>query len=90
MQKYLVSNNHGAEECESWHRRVEAGMSHLPVHLEGTDFLCTCPEGPHAFYMVLEGETAEEVIAGLPPEWRTGTEAYPVEIFRLAPSTPVK
>ena len=86
MQRYLVVNSHTAEECEP----METAMYHLPAHLEGKDFLCTCPEGPHAFYMVVEGDTAEEVIAGLPPEWRRGTMAYPVEIFQLAPRTPTK
>ncbi|MDQ3954916.1 MAG: hypothetical protein M3285_05130 [Actinomycetota bacterium] len=84
MQKYIVINSHSAEECEP----MEVAMSHLPAHLEGQDFLCTCPEGPHGFYMVLEGDTAETVIAGLPPEWRRGTEAYPVEIFQLARRAP--
>ena len=84
MQTYVVINRHSAEECEP----MEAGMYHLPRHLEGKEFLCTCPEGPHGFYMVVEGDTAEEVIGGLPPEWRPGTEAYPVEIFELARRTP--
>ncbi len=64
---------------------MDVGMEHLPGHLVGQEFICTCPEGPHGFYMVLEAETAEEVIQGLPPEWRRGTEAYPAEIFNLAP-----
>jgi hypothetical protein len=86
MQRYFVINSHSAEECEP----MEVAMDRLPAHLEGQEFICTCPEGPHAFYMILEGDTAEEVIAGLPREWRAGTEAYPVEIFRLASRTPTK
>lgn len=84
MQKYLVVNFHPAEDCVP----MEAGLDHLPTHLEGKDFLCTCPEGPHAFYMVVEGDTAEDVIVGLPSEWRPGSNAYPVEIFPLARRTP--
>lgn len=80
MQKYLVVNRHVPEECEP----MQTAMYHLPAHLEGKDFLCTCTEGPHGFYMVVEGDTAEEVIAALPPEWRRGSEAYPVEIFQVA------
>ena len=69
---------------------MEAGLEHLPSHLVGREFICTCPEGPHGFYMVLEGETAEEVIRGLPPEWRPGTDAYPAEIFDLSPRSPAE
>lgn len=63
---------------------MEVALEHLPAYLEGRDFLCTCPEGPHGFYLVVEGETAEGVIRALPPEWRRGSEAYPLEIFRLS------
>ena len=62
---------------------MDAAMSRLPAHLEGKEFFCTCPEGPHGFYMFLEGETAEQVVQSLPPEWRRGTAAYPVEVFYL-------
>lgn len=80
MQRYIVVNNHAPEECEP----MEAGLHRVPARLEGADFYCTCLEGPHAFYLVVEGETAEEVISGLPPEWRRGSEAYPVEVFPLS------
>jgi hypothetical protein len=33
--------------------------------------------------MVLEGDSAESVIVGLPPEWCPGTRAVPLEIFKL-------
>lgn len=79
MSRYIVVNKHQPEECEP----MEQGMKSLPAHLEGAEFLCTCPEGPHGFYMLLEGETAEDVVSGLPPEWRRGTVAYPVEGFIL-------
>lgn len=62
---------------------MEVALEHLPPRLHSQNFYCTCPEGPHGFYMFLEGETAEEILQGLPPEWRPGTQAYPVEVFRL-------
>lgn len=80
MQHYIVVNQHPAEDCEP----MEAGLRNAPSHLDGLDFYCTCPEGPHAFYLVVEGETAETVIRGLPPAWRPGSTAYPVEIFPLS------
>lgn len=79
MPLYIVTNRHEPEDCEP----MDAGIRHLPVHLEGKEFYCTCPEGRHGFTMFLEGDSAEDVIRGLPPEWRRGTAAYPVEIFRL-------
>jgi hypothetical protein len=57
-------------------------MNHLPDHLQGKDFYCICPCGEHGFYMILEGESSDAVVKGLPPEWRPGTWALPLEIFR--------
>jgi hypothetical protein len=79
MGSYIVVNSHAPEDCEP----MEAPMSRLPAHLKDKDFICTCPEGPHAFYLLLEGETAEQVIEGLPQEWRKGSTAYPAEIIPL-------
>jgi hypothetical protein len=33
--------------------------------------------------MILEGDSSEPVIAGLPPEWRPGRRAVPAEVFEL-------
>ena len=79
-QKYIVVNRHDAEACEP----MEAALTHLPDHLKGHELLCPCPYGEHGFYMVLEGESSEAVIEGLPPEMRLGTRAVPVEIFNLS------
>jgi hypothetical protein len=79
MGSYIVVNSHTPEECEP----MEVVIDHLPVHLRGQDFICTCAEGPHGFYMLVEGQTAEQVIQGLPSVWRKGSAAYPVEIFHL-------
>jgi hypothetical protein len=62
---------------------MDAGIEKIGPHLEGRDFYCTCPFGEHAFYMILEGDSSESVIAGLPVEWRPGTRAVPLEIFNL-------
>jgi hypothetical protein len=79
LPRYIVINEHEPERCEP----MEAGLDHLPEHLEGLEFYCTCPAGRHGFLLFVEGETAEEVIVGLPPEWRQGSEAFPVESFPL-------
>ena len=78
-QRYIVINRHTPEECEP----MDAGLDRLPEHLKGQDFICTCPYGEHGYYMLLEGESSEDVIQGLPPEWRPGTRAVPIEIFKL-------
>lgn len=78
-QPYIVLNKHAPEDCEP----MDAGIEKIGPHLKGRDFYCTCPFGEHAFYMILEGESSESVIAGLPPEWRPGTRAIPLEVFKL-------
>ena len=69
---------------------MDAGIEKIGPHLKDRDFYCTCPFGEHAFYMVLEDDSSELVIAGLPPEWGSGTRAVPLEIFKLpdSPSPP--
>lgn len=81
MPQYIVINRHRAEECDP----MEVVLQHLPEHLRGKDLLCTCPYGVHGYYMVLEGETGEEVILGLPPELQKGSQALQIEIFPLEP-----
>ena len=79
-QKYMVVNRHEADYCEP----MEAALTHLPDHLEGQELLCPCPHGEHGFYMVLEGESSEAVIEGLPAEMRLGTRAVPIEVLKLS------
>lgn len=78
-QTYIVINKHSSEECEP----MDAGIEKVGDHLKGREFLCTCPFGEHAFYMILEGDSSDDVINGLPPEWRPGTRAIGLETFRL-------
>lgn len=79
MPPYLVVNQHAPENCH----HLEPGMRRPPPHLKGKDFYCPCPYGEHAFYMIVEGETAEEVIGGLPIEWQPGTRATLIDIYSL-------
>lgn len=79
MGLFYVVNEHSLAECDS----MEGVMENLPPLVRGKDFYCTCPAGIHGYVMYLEGETAEEVMAGIPPEWRKGTRAIPVEVFKL-------
>jgi hypothetical protein len=78
---YMVLNSHAPEQCE---QMEPAEGEKLPQALEGRDFYCTCPAGEHAYYMFVQGDTAEEVIGVLPPSLKLGkTRAVPVEVWQL-------
>lgn len=80
MSRYLVLNTHAPEECES----MEADIGKLPPELKGRDFMCTCPAGEHAYYMIVEGDTAEQVLGHFPPSFKLGrTRAVPLDVMRF-------
>ena len=81
MTRYMVINSHAPEECEG----MESDVDKLPAQLKGRDFYCTCPFGEHGFYMFLEGDSSEEVLALLPTSFRSGgtTRAVPYEVWQL-------
>jgi hypothetical protein len=63
---------------------MEAAVAEIGPELKGKDFYCTCPAGEHAFYMFLEGETAEQVLGYFPAGLKVGkTRAIPVETWQL-------
>jgi hypothetical protein len=79
-QKYMLINKHTPEQCSA----MDAGMAHIPDRMKGKDFLCSCPFGEHGFWMILEGESSEEVMnEGLPPELRPGTRAIAIEVMKI-------
>lgn len=78
-QTYMVTNRHSPEDCQ----RMDAGINRVRDHLKGQTFYCSCPFGEHGFLMILEANSSEEVIEGLPPEWRRGTRAVPLETFKI-------
>ncbi|HEX8099258.1 MAG TPA: hypothetical protein VF660_03545 [Actinomycetota bacterium] len=80
MGRYIVLNTHAPEECEA----MEADIGKIPPELEGKDFMCTCPAGEHAYYMIVQGETAEQVLDYFPPSFRLGrTRAVPLEVMKF-------
>lgn len=80
MTKFMVINEHSADQCEA----MEAGLPNLPPHLKGADFYCTCPGGVHGYFMILEGDSVGEVLGDLPEDMRLGsTKALALEIFKL-------
>jgi hypothetical protein len=80
MAQYIVINEHDPEQCAA----MEAGIPNLPPELKGQDFYCTCPGGVHGYFMIREGDSAEEVLALLPKEMKLGsTKALVLEAFKL-------
>jgi hypothetical protein len=80
MGRYIVLNTHAPAECEP----MEADIGKLPPELKGKDFMCTCPAGEHAYYMIVEGDTAEQVLGYLPPSFKLGrTRAVPLDVRRF-------
>jgi hypothetical protein len=80
MTRYIVVNEHTPEQCGP----MERDMDKIPDRLRGLDFLCTCPGGVHGYYMVMEGDSAEDVLKALPESLRLGaTRAQSLEIFKL-------
>ena len=81
MARYMLINHHAPEECEG----MEADTDRLSPALRGADFYCTCPFGEHGYYMFLEGESSEEVLALIPPSLRGGgtTRAVQYEVWQL-------
>jgi len=56
----------------------------LPSPFKGHEYFCTCPTGDHGAYVVVDGGSAEEVLAMLPPKYRTGARVIAGEILQLA------
>jgi hypothetical protein len=79
MGTYIVINRHRPEDCLP----MDEGIGRISPRLSGQTFYCSCPYGEHGFYMILEGPSSEDVIGDLPSEWRPGTRAVPLELFRL-------
>lgn len=80
MGRYIVLNIHAPHECEA----MEVDADKIGPELKGQDFLCTCPAGEHGYFMILEGQTAEQVLGYFPQSLKIGkTRAVPIETMRL-------
>jgi hypothetical protein len=78
--QYIIVNKHAPEQCAS----MEEGLAHLPDLLKGREFLCTCPFGDHGYFIVVEGDSAEDILKAMPESMRLGsTRALALEIYKL-------
>jgi hypothetical protein len=80
MGRYIVLNTQSPEECEP----MEADIGKVGPEIKGRDWMCTCPSGEHAYYIVMDGDSAEQVLSFFPPSLKIGkTRAVPLEIMHF-------
>ena len=82
MASFLIHNRHQAAECPVLYEEYEA-MGGVPALLRGHEYFCTCPTGDHGAYVVVEGASADEVLAMLPPKYRAGTRVIAGQVLEL-------
>jgi len=77
MATYIITCDHAAEECEALSKELEEVGA--PEVIRGKDFFCSCPHGHHAGWVAVEGDSAESILASLPPVFRSHANAYQTE-----------
>jgi hypothetical protein len=83
MPQFLIHNRHEPEECQALYEEYEA-MGGLPAAFKGHEYFCTCPTGDHGAYVIVDGDSADAVLAMLPPKYRAGARVIGGEILELA------
>ena len=83
MAQFLIHNRHEPHECQALNEEYEA-MDGLPVAFTGHEYFCTCPAGDHGAYVIVDGDSADTVLAILPPKYRGGARVIAGEILDLA------
>ncbi len=82
MASFLIQNRHAAEECQALSDEYEA-MGGLPTAFRGHEYFCTCPTGDHGAYVIVDGDSADTVLAMLPSRFRGGASVIAGEILDL-------
>ncbi len=83
MAQFLIHNRHEPQECEDLNKEYEA-IGGLPAPFKGHEYFCTCPTGDHGAYVVVDGDSADAVLAMLPPKYRAGARVIAGEVLDLA------
>ncbi len=83
MAQFMIHNTHQPEECQVLFEEYEA-RGGLPATLNGHEYFCTCPTGDHGAYVIADGDSAEDVLAMLPPKYRAGSRVVAGQILELA------
>ena len=81
MATYIITCDHEASECAA----IEEELQRLgPAEaIRDKDFFCSCPYGKHAGWVAVEAESAESILASLPPVFGSHANAYQVETVRF-------
>ena len=82
MASFLIHNRHAPEECQTLAEEYEA-MGGLPEAFRGHEYFCTCPAGDHGAYVIVDGDSADALLAMLPPRFRSGSRVIAGEILDL-------
>ncbi len=82
MARFLIHNRHEPEECQVLYEEY-AAMGGLPAAFRGHEYFCTCPTGDHGAYAVVDGDSADDVLAMLPPKYRSGTQMIAGQVLEL-------
>jgi hypothetical protein len=82
MATFLIHNRHQAAECPVLDEEYQA-MGGVPAALRGHEYFCTCPTGDHGAYVVVDGDSADQVLAMLPPKYRAGTRVIGGVVLEL-------
>lgn len=82
MAQFLIHNRHQPEECQVLDEEYQA-MGGLPAEFSGHEYFCTCPAGDHGAYVIVDGSSADDVLALLPPKYRAGSRVIAGEILQL-------
>ncbi len=82
MASFLIHNRHEPQECQALYEEYDA-LGGLPAAFRGHEYFCTCPTGEHGAYVVVEGPTADAVLAMLPPKYRSGSRVIAGQVLQL-------
>lgn len=81
MSQFILTCEHKAEECEELDREMQTvGIADV---IKGRDFFCSCPYGYHGGWVAVEGSSGEEILASLPPVFRSHAKVYQIESVRF-------
>ena len=81
MENFIITCEHRAEECEEMDREMQdVGVAEV---MKGKDFFCSCPYGHHGGWVAVEGESAEAILASLPPIFRSHATVHKIETIRF-------
>ena len=81
MAQFIITCEHDAGECADLDCEMQdVGVAEV---IKGRDFFCSCPYGYHGGWVAVEGQSADGILASLPPVFRSHAKVYEVESIRF-------